>query len=67
MAGYLNDIEKDRASIERWEGEGGRALAVEESPSARSGDFARSDLEDRMSFDAPSQPRLPRERGTRSP
>ena len=43
---------EDRAPIERWEGEGGRTLALEESLSARSRDLPHSDPKDGISLDA---------------
>lgn len=61
MAEYLTNIEKRMAgaevdaAIERWEDEGGRTLAPEESLSARSGDLAPSDHQ--VSFAARSPAR----------
>jgi hypothetical protein len=57
---------EDRAPIERWEGEGGRTLALEESLSARSSDLPHSDPKDGISLDARSRARTARERASSS-
>jgi hypothetical protein len=56
----------DRAAIERWEGEGGRALAPEKSPSAGPGEIARANLARGTSMGTRSRARSGRERDTRS-
>ena len=45
----------NRTAIERWENDGGRALALEESVSARMSDFPRSDPGDGISLGVGSQ------------
>jgi hypothetical protein len=67
LAGYLTHMEKRmagtgaNAAIERWEDEGGRALAPEEAMRAGPGDLPGSDP-----LAARSQARSARERATRS-
>jgi hypothetical protein len=55
-----------QAAIERWEGEGGRALSLEEPLNVLPGDLAPSDAKDEGSFAARSQARCARERARRS-
>ena len=59
-------VAADRAAIERWEDEGGSALALEESLRTRPGDLPRSDPEDGTSSGARSEARSARERATNS-
>ena len=57
----------DRAAIERWEGEGGRARSPEDALCARRGDLPLSDPQDAISSAAPSRARSERERAGRPP
>jgi len=58
-------VAADRAAIERWEDEGGRALAREEPLRTRPGDLPSSDAEDGTSS-GHSQARSERERAKSS-